>query len=103
MTGSFYLRIGRAAKPHMRLDFSPVAETPGLTGPYRVGGGFRSGFIGLALDPYGDRLKNTNILADFAVPISRSIDIRLAGRVGAGYQVTQYGAGAGIRVHAPKR
>jgi hypothetical protein len=102
--GSFYLRIGRAPKAHLLVEVNPISEIPGVMGPFRFGIGFAYGFIGAAMDPYAvDRFREASLLADIAVPVARSVDVRLAGRAGSGYKVGQYGVGGGIRIHSPRR
>lgn len=104
--GSFYVRLGRATKAHFRMDVNPITELPGLVGSTRFGIGFPAGFIGFTLDPYaqdGGGFYGTNLLADLVVPVHRNVDMRLVARGGTGNQQGQYGVGAGIRVHSPKR
>lgn len=106
LVGSFYLRLGKATKAHIRMDVNPITELPGLVGSTRFGIGFPAGFIGFTVDPYaqdGGGLYDTNLLADLAVPVHRNVDLRLVARGGTGNRQSQYGVGAGVRIHSPKR
>jgi hypothetical protein len=96
---SVYLRIGRREVAHFLMEVEPMSETRMMSGVFRSGVGFKQGFVGLTFSPYTEKFSQAALSGDFNVPVSRAVDLRLAGMIGPGIETFQWGAGAGIRVH----
>jgi len=96
---SVYLRIGRRDVAHLRMEVEPMTETRMMAGVVRTGVGFKQGFVGLAFSPYLEKFSQTTIFGDVNVPVTRGVDVRLAGMAGPGIRTFQWGLGAGLRLH----
>jgi len=96
---SLTMRVGPTDQVHLRFDVRPLSETPSLAGDARFGVGFRGGFAGLALSRYAEEFSQSAAFVDLALPMSRRVDLRVAGNFGPGERVAQWGLAAGVRVH----
>jgi len=96
---SIYLRTGRRDKVHFRMEAEPITETRMMAGVARFGVGFKYGAAGLTFSPYYEKLSQTALYGDFNIPVTHSLDIRLAGTAGPGIETSQWGFGAGLRLH----
>jgi hypothetical protein len=93
---SVYLRFGKREKANFRMEVEPLSETRMQAGVFRTGVGFKQGFVGITLGPYTEKVA---LFSDVNVPLTPSLDLRLAGTVGPGYEHLVWGAGAGLRLH----
>lgn len=105
---SAYGRLGRADKPHFRLDLLPPTPALGATAWLRAGVGFNEapgqavgGVVGLGLMPYSysDRL-SPRPFAELHLRTASAFDLLVGGQVGFGADRTEWAAMLGIRYHA---
>ncbi len=95
---NIYLRIGDGSHGHFRMEVMPLTETHAMAGVFRVGVGFAKGFAGFTYGPFFETTKQTTAFADLALPLSRSLDVRLGVNAGPGEEVFQWGLAAGLRL-----
>jgi len=96
---SFFLRTGRRDHAHFLMEVEPLSETRMMAGVMRTGIGFKYGVVGLTFSPYYEKFSQTAVFGDFNIPVTHFLDVRLAGTAGPGIETSQWGFGAGLRLH----
>lgn len=107
LRASMYVRLGNRDGVHFRADVLAPSPLLGVTGDaLRLGIGINpeqgrgwSAFLGYSASPYSDESHLGGVFGEFAVPIARPVDFLLSGSYRTSDSYSDYGIGAGVRVH----